>query len=71
VALQRAEMKMVKLMCDVKVKDRVPSNELRETRIRWYYLSATAKQQVAMVWACAAKRTRIGDEMYGAWSGGC
>ena len=30
VALQRAEMRMVKWMCNVKVKDRVPSKELRE-----------------------------------------
>jgi len=30
VALQRAEMRMVRRMCDVKVKDRVPSKELRE-----------------------------------------
>jgi len=30
VALQRAEMGMVRWMCNVKVKDRVPSKELRE-----------------------------------------
>jgi len=30
VALQRAEMRMVRRMCNFKVKDRVPSNELRE-----------------------------------------
>ena len=30
VALHRAEMRMVRLMCDVKVKDRVPNKELRE-----------------------------------------
>ena len=30
VALQRSEMRMVRWMCDVKVKDRVPSKELRE-----------------------------------------
>jgi len=30
VALQRAEMIMVRWMCNVKVKDRVPSKELRE-----------------------------------------
>jgi len=29
-ALQRAEMRMVRWMCDVKVKDRIPSKELRE-----------------------------------------
>ena len=40
-ALQRAEMRMVRWMCNVKVKDRVPSKELRERlwihdRLRWY-----------------------------------
>ena len=30
VALQRAETKMVRWMCNVKVKDRVPSKEMRE-----------------------------------------
>ena len=49
VALQRAEMRMVRWMCDVKLKDRLPSKELRErvgiddialvlqqNRLRWY-----------------------------------
>ena len=49
VALQRAEMRMVRWMCGVKLKDRLPSKELRETlgiddialvlqqnRLRWY-----------------------------------
>ena len=49
VALQRADMRMVRWMCNVKVKDRVPSKELRErlgiddiililqqNRLRWY-----------------------------------
>ena len=30
VAVQRAEMRMVRWMCGVKVKDRVPSKELKE-----------------------------------------
>jgi len=47
--LQRAEMRMVRWICNVKVKDRVPSKELRERlgihdiililqqkRLRWY-----------------------------------
>ena len=58
VVLQRAEMRMVRWMCDVKVKDRVSSKELRDrlgSRNRWYNLGITAKQ-VAMVWACAEKR---------------
>jgi len=49
VALQRAEMRMVRWMCNVKVKNRVPSKELRErpgiddiililqqNKLRWY-----------------------------------
>jgi len=49
VALQRAEMRMVRWMCNVNVKDRVPSKELRErlgiddiilllqqNRLQWY-----------------------------------
>jgi len=39
-------------------------------RYRWYNLGTTAKQ-VAMVWACVAKRTHwLGKEMYGIWGGG-
>jgi len=49
VELQQAEMRMVRWMCNVKVKDRVPTKELRErlgiddiililqqNRLRWY-----------------------------------
>ena len=49
VALQRAEMRMVRWMCGIKSKDRLPSKELRErldiddialvlqqNRLRWY-----------------------------------
>jgi len=49
VALQRAEMRMVRWMCGVKLKDRLPTKELRErlgtadialvlqqNRLRWY-----------------------------------
>ena len=49
VALQRAEMRMVRWMCGIKLKDRFPSKELRERlgiddtalllqqyRLRWY-----------------------------------
>ena len=34
VALWRAEMRVVRWMCDVKLQDRVPSRVERETRIR-------------------------------------
>jgi len=53
VALQWAEMRMVRRMCDIKVKDRVPSKELRETLDD--NLGTTAKQ-VALVWAVAKRR---------------
>jgi len=44
VALQRAEMRMVRWMCDITVKDRVPSRVERETKIRQHNLSSTAKK---------------------------
>jgi len=34
VALQRAEMRMVRRICGVKLKDKVPGKELREIGIR-------------------------------------
>ena len=55
VALQRAEMRMVRWMCGIKLKDRLPSKELRETRYRWRSIGFAA-EQAALVWACAAKR---------------
>jgi len=33
-ALQQAEMRMVRWMCGIKLQDKVPSKGLRETRIR-------------------------------------
>ena len=42
VALQRAEMRMVRWMCNVKAKDRVRSKELRE--IDDNNIDTTAKQ---------------------------
>ena len=54
--------------CGIKLKDRFPSKELRETRYRWHGIGITA-EQAALVWACAAKRRRwLGEEMYGVWS---
>jgi len=43
-------------MCNVKVKDRVPSKELRERLGIDYIILITTAKQVAMVWACVAKR---------------
>jgi len=55
VALQRAEMRMVRWMCGTKLKDRLPSKELRE-RLRVDDSIDIAAEQAALVWACAAKR---------------
>jgi len=43
VALQRAETRMVRWMCNVKVKDRVPSKELRE-RLGIHYIILILQQ---------------------------
>jgi len=58
VALQREEMRMVRWMYNVKVKDRVPSKQLRE-RLGiddTILIVDTTAKQVVMVWACVAKR---------------
>jgi len=66
VALQRAEIRMVRWMCDIKVKDRVTSQELRErlgiddiisllqqNRLRWHghVLRKEDSDQVKNVWS--------------------
>ena len=50
VALQRAEMIMVRWMCGVKLKDRLPSKELREGLGIDDSIRIAAKQ-AALVWA--------------------
>jgi len=55
VALQRAEMRMVRWIRGVKLKDRLPSKELRE-RLGVDDSVDIAAEQAALVWACAAKR---------------
>jgi len=63
VALQWAEMRMVRWMCNVKAKDRVPSKELRE-RLWRDDIILILQQEVTMVWACVAKRRHwLGEEM--------
>ena len=58
-------MRMVRWMCDVKVKDSFKYRIERSTRIRCHNLSTTAKH-AALVWVCIAKRRqRLGEEMYG------
>ena len=54
VALQRAEMRMVTWTCDIKLKDRLPSRELR-ARLGIDDNIGTKAKQAAMVWACAVK----------------
>jgi len=56
-ALQCAEMRMVRWMCGMKLQDRVPSKGLRdrEIEIRSHNLGTRAKQ-VAMVWAWKLNR---------------
>jgi len=56
-ALQRAEMRMVRWMCGMKLQDRVPSKELRERlELDDIHNLGTRAKQVAMVWACAVIR---------------
>jgi len=62
VALQWAEMRMVRWMCDIKVKDRVPSKELRQ-RLGTDDVISVAQQNRS---SCVAKRRQwLGEEMYG------
>ena len=64
VALQRAEMRMVRWMCNVKIKDRVPSKELwerlgiddiililQQNRLQWY-VNALRKEDTDWVKKC-------------------
>jgi len=55
VALQRAETRMVRWMCGVKLKYRLTSKELRE-RLGIDDSIDIAAKQAALVWACAEKR---------------
>jgi len=55
VALQGAEVRMVRWMCDVGVKDRIANKELRERLGLDDNLGTTAKH-VALVWAYVATR---------------
>jgi len=66
VALQQAQMRMVRWMYGVKLQDRVQSQGLRERLGLNDKISVLQKNKVAMVWACAAKkRQQLGEEMYG------
>ena len=54
-ALHRAEMRMVRWMCGVKLQDRVPNKWFRERLGLDDNLGTTAKR-VAVVWLCVVKR---------------
>ena len=56
VALQRAEMRMGRWMCGIKLKDRFPSKELRERLGIDDIAFGITTEQAALVWAYAAKR---------------
>jgi len=49
VALQQTEMRIVRWMCDVRVKDKVPSKELKERLGIDDTISASTTEQVVMV----------------------
>jgi len=55
VALQQAEMRMVRWMCGMKLQDRITSKGLRERLGLDDNLNTTAKQ-VMMIWACVPKK---------------
>jgi len=56
-ALQRAEMRMVRWMCCVKLEDKVSSKELRKRLGIVDIVSVLLQNRlVGMVWACVAKR---------------
>ena len=74
VALQRAEMRMVRWMCGVKLKDRLPSKELRErlgvddialvlqqNRLRWYG-HVLRKDDDDWVKKCMEHKLRVQDQ---------
>jgi len=54
---------MVRWMCDVKVKDRVPSKEVRETLGIDYIILVLQENRLRQM--CCKKKTLTGEEMYG------
>jgi len=60
VALQRAEMRMIRWVCDVKVKDRVPSKELREKVGLDNIISVLQQNRLRWLGMCCKKKTMNG-----------
>ena len=56
VALQRAEMRMIRWMCGIKLKDRFPSKELRERLGLGDIILVLQQNRLRCVWACVVKR---------------
>ena len=68
VALQWAEMKMVRWMCGVEVKDKSSSKGLRERLGLDDIISVLQQNRLHWYWRVAK---RLCEELYGVWSGGC
>jgi len=64
-ALQQAEMRMVRWMCDVKAVDRVPSKELKEKLGIDYIISVLQQNRLVWAWARVVKRRPLDEKMYG------
>ena len=64
VALQPAEMRMVRWMCNVKAKDRVRSKELRE-RLGIDDIILILKQNMLRCYGHVLRKEEMGEEMYG------
>jgi len=60
VALQQAEMRMVRWMCNVTVKDRVPSKELRERLGIDNIILIQQQNRLQCMGMCCEKKTLIG-----------
>ena len=54
-ALQTAEMRMVRWICGIKLKDRVSNKELRERLGIVDITKTTTAKQGMMIWTCVAK----------------
>jgi len=48
-------MRIVRWMCDVKIKDSVSSIELRDREMKKLHNLGTTAKQVTVVWACVVK----------------
>jgi len=60
-----AEMRMVRWMCDIRVKDRVPSKKLRERLGLDDIISVLQQTSCGSMCMCCKKKTMICKEMYG------